>query len=317
MKYDILADWQINTFCNFKCEYCLARCLMDLNSQQNGNDIHKIIKGFDASGLIWWIHMSGGEPFFQPNFVELCRGLDKHFISVNTNLSTKNVNDFAENVNPEKVAFVHCSLHFDERKRLNLIEDFLDKYNLLKRKGFSIYATQVMYPPLVRQFDGIFDSFREKGVILRPKVFRGYHDEKRYPESYTEKERNRILKYSNLSEDLAVLSLETQIDPNLERYFIKGDLSFKGYLCNAGKDFVVITYDGDVIRCHGEHTKMGNIFEGGIKLFRKPKPCSSEFCPCPYYGLKYSERKYRTTECTQNIMDKIKSNTIGVIRRFV
>lgn len=317
MKYDILTDWQINTFCNFKCEYCIAKGLMDQNLQQMGNDINKVLRGFDESGLIWWIHMSGGEPFFQPNFVELCRRLDKHVISVNTNLSTRNVFDFAENVNPERVAFVHCSLHFEERKRLNLIEDFVDKYKLLKNKGFSIYATQVMYPPLVREFDGIFNSFREKGVILRPKVFRGYYNDKRYPESYTGKERNRILKYSNLSEKLTDLSLETQIDPNLDRYFLNGDLSFKGYLCNAGKDFVVITYDGDVIRCQGEPIKMGNIFDGGIELFREPKPCASEFCPCPYYGLKYSERKFKTTESTENIMDKIKSKTKCAIQRFI
>ena len=40
-------------------------------------DIFRVIKGFDKSGLVWRIHMTGGEPFWQPNFEELYKGLEK------------------------------------------------------------------------------------------------------------------------------------------------------------------------------------------------------------------------------------------------
>jgi len=158
-----------------------------------------------------------------------------------------------------------------------------------------------MYPSLLSRFDRIFDLFRENGIIIRPKVFRGYYGEKRYPESYTEKEKNKILMYSNLSGKWEDMSLETQIDPDLDRYFIRGDLLFKGQLCAAGKDFVVITYAGDVIRCHGEPSKMGNIFSEKIELFKEARPCSSKICPCPYYGLKFAETKGRTAESIKRV----------------
>jgi len=316
MKYDVLADWQINTFCDFKCEYCIAESISKQYPQQKGHDIDKIIRGFNESGLVWWVHMSGGEPFYQPNFIELCRGLNKHYISINTNLSTKNVYDFAEQVDPKRVAFVHCSLHIDERERLNLIKDFVDKYNSLRKNGFSTYATQVMYPTLLKRFDEIFDFFRENRIIIRPKVFRGYYEQKLYPASYTEEERSKILKYSKLSEKISDLYFDTQIDPNLDRFFVHGDLSFKGNLCKAGKNFVVIAYNGDIIRCNGEQIKLGNIFDGGLNLLKDSRPCSSEFCPCPYYGLKFAESNYKLDK-SNAITNKILCTARRAIQRLI
>jgi MoaA/NifB/PqqE/SkfB family radical SAM enzyme len=291
MKYDVLADWKINTFCNFKCEYCISRNAPGQHSQQLGHNINKIIEGFNKSEYVWWIHMSGGEPFYQPNFIELCRGLENHYISINTNLSPENVCNFAEKVSPEKVAFIHCSLHIDERERLNLTNDFVAKYNLLTKKGFPTYATQVMHPSLLERFDRIFDFFIKKGIIIRPKVFRGLYEQKCYPAGYTEEQITKIIEYSKLSEKLSDIYPKTQIDPILDRYFIRGDLSFKGSRCKAGRDFVVITYDGDIIRCHGEPFKLGNIFDGVIGLLKDSRQCSSEYCPCPYYGLRFAESR--------------------------
>jgi len=289
MRYDIFANWRINLLCNFRCEYCFYSVFIEDKKKQNLNgeySIEKVIEGFNKSGLIWLIYITGGEPFLQPGFLELCRGLtEKHYIGINTNLSTKNIYDFAKYINPEKVRFIHSSLHIDERKRLDLIDDFLQKYHLLKKAGFNIYVTQVLYPPVLEKFDEIFEFFKKNGVIVRPKIFRGYYKERHYPADYTQKEREKILNYFEISRKLDNLK-PLEMDPALDKKFIYGNLSFKGLLCSAGKDFVLIEHNGRVMRCYGIAVDLGNIFEGEIHLFKKAEPCTADICPCPYYGLR-------------------------------
>ncbi len=308
MDYAILADWEINRFCNFKCQYCFDGCEGGSDLQRKsfkGHNISKIIKAFNNFDLIWWIHMSGGEPFIQPDFVNLCKGLEKHYISFNTNLSANNIGDFAENVNPKRVAFLHCSLHIDERKRLDLVPDFIEKYHLLKNCGFNAYITQVMHPPIIKRFDKLFNYFLEKGLIIRPKTFRGYYHGRLYPAGYSIQERRCIQKYSRLSEELSPLDMATQIDPRLDKEFLEGDLSFKGVLCNAGRKSVTISCNGDVRRCHGSSARMGNIFEGKIEFLPEAKICCSDICPCPYYGLNFSLGDARIIK-NRKIIDRLK-----------
>jgi len=75
----------------------------------------------------------------------------------------------------------------------------------------------------------------------------------------------------------------------------------------AGKDFVAIRYDGEIVRCQGEATKIGNIFQGKMKLFEEPEPCSARICPCPHAGIKYAEGRYKIFE----------SASIGEIAEFL
>lgn len=316
IKYDISANWEMPKVCNFRCEYCFYKGDPKASPHRGHENIDEIINGFNGSGLVWLIHMSGGEPFLDTHFVELCKGLKNHFISINTNLSTSNVNDFVEQVNPERVAFIHCSLHIDERERLKLVQDFIDKYHSLKERGFNTYVTQVMYPPLLRRFDEIFDHFKEYGIAIRPKVFRGRYKQKIYPLSYREGERKKILKYSGLSEELDKLSFDTDIDPRLDWNFIRGTLSFKGLLCKAGKDFVTIEYNGNIIRCPGEPISLGDIISGRLLLHKESKPCVSETCLCPYHGLKFAEGKYRLVK-NNSTMDALKCFAKEAIRQIM
>ena len=85
------ADWEINTFCNFKCQYCFYGCKGESDLQRKrfkGHDISKIINAFNDFNLIWWIHVVH-QLFIQPDFVNLCKGLEKHYISINTNIEHK------------------------------------------------------------------------------------------------------------------------------------------------------------------------------------------------------------------------------------
>ena len=163
MKHNISAEWELNNICNFNCSYCFNpfRKLKKISDYSKNPD--KLIKSFDKTKMTWTISFSGGEPFLYPNFVNLCKKLTKkHFIIINTNLSINNVYDFCEDINPKKVKLILCSLHIFERRRLNLVEDFIKKINILKKAEFNVHVSQVMWPPILRKLDNTFNHFKDK-----------------------------------------------------------------------------------------------------------------------------------------------------------
>ena len=78
--------------------------------------------------------MSGGEPFFHPDFIGLCKGLtEKHCISVNTNLSNRLVYDFCKHIDCPEGFLCALLLHITERENQNLVNDFIEKVRVLEQ----------------------------------------------------------------------------------------------------------------------------------------------------------------------------------------
>jgi len=112
-----MISWQLNELCNFRCPYCF--CGEEKLSREHPAcgkySPEHIADCFDRTGKTWQVHMSGGEPFLYPRFVELCMALTRsHYISMNTNLSTANANDFACKV-PEVLSIVVYGSSFRRR----------------------------------------------------------------------------------------------------------------------------------------------------------------------------------------------------------
>lgn len=312
MKVDTEVHWHISYFCNFNCSYCFVGRSIKTTFRGVG-DIKRIVDSFNHLGVTWLFDFSGGEPFLYPNFVKLCEELTKnHMIGINTNLSHKDVYLFAKNIDPKKVRYLNCSANIQERKRLGLVNDFIDKFNFLKAKGFVVFATYVMYPPLLYKFAADYSYFKSKGIILRPKVFRGTYScylsqyipnlpifrklkrffNRTYPNAYSSKEKDKILFYikssQNEKESIADHEDNRQLgriyEPNFESLIINGLPSFKGKYCLAGKAYVRMNPLGDVHRCHGGEWYLGNLFKGDVKLFEGPRKCTFDVCRCPYIG---------------------------------
>ncbi|MEW6169943.1 MAG: radical SAM protein [Candidatus Omnitrophota bacterium] len=311
-NYQIEVDWHINDFCNFNCIYCF-----DAHEKNDAfiglGDMPKIVDAFNNSGHVWLIGMTGGEPFFVPHFIDLCLKLTKnHFISINTNLSHKDIILFAEYTNPEKVTSVHCSLHIQERERLNLVTDFINKFKLLQKKGFNVFVSYLLYPHLIKRFIKDYECFKSEGIILMPKVFRGncarfeFIDSKifskirnffgsTYPQAYSSKQREIINRFMDRSIDDWKTAVKAESDLQKERlsdiwfdrFFVNGPPNFKGKFCEAGKKFVVMNTMGDIYRCHSQKDYLGNIFIEQIKLYDKIKQCIVSKCGCPAFGYKY------------------------------
>lgn len=322
MIYDAEVYWLTNETCNFNCEYCWLYGRDKAKFFGGHGDIDSIVNGFNNQGITWLIHMSGGEPFLTPQFIDLCRKVtQRHFISIATNLSTKNVYAFADSIDPSKVAFLHASLHVSERIRLKGIDEFIKKIHYLQDKGFFVFASYLMHPQLIKSFDKYYVDFKSQGVILHPKVFWGLEYSrlgklfespfsqkvrrilqvkrkiypKKYPDGYRTEEKDlirRAIKRSiaeegsgkNIQEQFVVRTADLRVDEN----FVDSLPSFKGRLCRAGKDFVKMEKDGKVYRCNDEQQYyLGDMFKEKIKFFDDYKICNANVCTCPYVGFRY------------------------------
>jgi MoaA/NifB/PqqE/SkfB family radical SAM enzyme len=273
-------DWEINLGCNLKCDYCYL--LHKLNAEPLQRiDSKKVLANLDKTGKSWLLHMSGGEPFLTPGFAVLCKALaEKHRLSINTNLSLS-VAEFAAKVNPNRVEFVHCSLHYGFRAD---VEGFISRVKQLKNAGFRVVCSQVMHPAVIDNYPKLVERFAQAKLSLLPKLFQGEHKGRVYPAAYSDADRKLIAEHAE--------STVGHINIALDLVLFEGMLSFKGRMCAAGSDFVFVNSKGFAFRCNTIKEPLGNLYNEGL-LLSQPKPCPAEVCYCHYYGLRFAEGDYK------------------------
>lgn len=272
-------DWHLTNRCNFFCEYCHPQIRYVLNKKHlDEPDPELVVRRFDETGRVCLVHMSGGEPFQFPGFVRLCEGLTRrHYISINTNLASPDVADFAARVDPRRCAKIIAAVHIAERERLNVeLPQFAADYRLLRDAGFDIDALYVLYPPLLDRVADDLEWLRDLGVDrLRAKVFKGVHEGRRYPEGYTDAERALILSSSG--------------EYVFNKPYLEGPLTFRGRLCTAGVTSFKVTVTGDVRRCASVPTGHGNLYDGTFAPAAEPHPCPARrvlvLSQCMAYAL--------------------------------
>lgn len=272
--YDLWIMLELLKECKFHCSYCFfntykeriyswkKRLLGDTNLLQvNIHKINENIKKLDKKCLIT---LTGGEPFLFPNFIELCHLLTKHSdISIETNLSHKKVYEFADKIYPGRIS-ITTTAHISELEKYNLVEDFIAKVKYLKEKGFRVKVYYVMYPPFFKRFKHDYEFFKSYDILIIPKVFEGKYHFRRYPQAYSQAQKDMIIRFTN---DTNKLMLES-IDHNL-----------KGKECLAGKSFIQIKNDGRAYKCYGDivcygdNHSMGSLIRGGISLYKNIKVC--------------------------------------------
>lgn len=275
-------DWQINYLCNFNCFYCFPSA--------HSNKDPSIVGSLKPTEIIYelrklssnlTIHLTGGEPLLYPGFVDLCETLTKNYkIGLNTNLSLDTIYHFIARVNRERVNIIHCAVHIMERERIERgIKKFARRFLSLKQNGFRVSANYVAHPAIIPRMAEDILKFRQLGIKVVAKVFRGTYKNKTYPQDYTRPERNGILRFIHRSSD---------------KMFLESLPNYKGRTCRTGWFFVVVTPEGDVHRCTTYRLrlpkqKLGNLFIGNVKLFERSLNCQLNECLCPYQGMAYAE----------------------------
>lgn len=257
-KYDAWLHWDATKRCNLDCEYCFGK-ITDPSIKVHSIKIEKLISTLNKTDKTFRISFTGGEPTLIPNFVEACQAITKkHYISFNSNLISKNIKQFVNEISPNRVLHIHASFHYDELLKKNLLKLFVNNYNYLKGNGFNIYSEAVAYPKIIKRLPSItkFASDNLDNLTFAP--FYGVFGGSNYPENYS----NEELELFGISKN--ELSNFTQ----------------KGELCNAGNNVAVVFSNGNVYPCHQIKTKIGNIYEG-IEFRDELVKCPSKKCGCP------------------------------------
>jgi MoaA/NifB/PqqE/SkfB family radical SAM enzyme len=275
-------NWFITEKCNFSCEYCsivnprgFRKLLHNVKRALKGScprkfdiydELDNILARFRETGMRFTFGFTGGEPLVYPRFLEICSRIveeDDFMIALDTNLAVGDINRFIDTVPPEKVDYIFASTHILERERTGGgLDRFLDNLELLRDRGYSLDVNYVMYPPFFGRVKEDYAKFRERDIDLSIKPFKGVYRGKKYPASYTGEERELI---RSLSPDTSGDSI--------------GPVRWFGMDCSAGRNLIRVLSNGDVVRCAGDFTLLGNIFTG-FELYDSPQPCIAGVCPC-------------------------------------
>jgi len=296
--YDAWLQWYINYQCNLNCIYCfqypdrnqsLFKKISGVFSHNLFRKIKKasairlptllgsihyklfrvnktspinicaLIKSLDRTNKTFRVGFAGGEPFLVPNLIEACVEITKkHFISLNTNLVTGKVEEFAEKISPARTLHIVASLHINELERYHLVNRYLNNFLKYQKKGFNIIAEAVAYPSLLDKAAKYKIFFQEKGIAVNFSSFLGDYHGKKYPESYSD-------------EELQVFGLDKCC--RLQNHL-------RGKACNVGYNVALVLPTGVIDLCHQVHQEIGNIYKN-IKFSHKLITCPFDFCNCP------------------------------------
>lgn len=261
--------WDIHYRCNFRCPYCwfykewanLSRRSIYLPPEEWMVHWRRI---YDKYGEVK-IEIVGGEPFIYPNFIELVKKISAiHSVKITTNLSG-DIERFVKEISPERVDLdLNFHILFIDS------ETVIRKALILKNAGFKTAGVcYLAYPPQMWQIGYLSKRFQGTGINFVLAAFWGEHEGKKYPDAYTEEEREVLRLYIGEIDRIA--------------YHLNAK-STKGILCNAGHTYACIQANGNIVRCGQLSNKsIGNILDEEFQLFNNPLPCESDYCPCNEY----------------------------------
>lgn len=291
IQYDLQADWMLLHTCNYRCSYCFFSTALLGSKLRTFASSRQWKSAFNSTGFTWLLHITGGEPSIYPEFADLCEYLtERHYISVNTNLTNGSLLRFAERIDPARVSFINAGFHLDEREKRLGHGVFLRHADLLRSKGFRILISMVATPNVLARFAEAVALFEPVGLFPVPKLFRGRFEGRIYPTAYSALDKERFRSFADRAR-ISYLSMTglaagpPTIDMFNDDNFLDGIPSFRGRLCEAGHRFVNIQPNGDVYRC-APITMLGNVLEGTFSPRIGAAICDTQYCY--YFCNKYS-----------------------------
>jgi len=270
--------WDSHYKCNFRCPYCW---FYEVWVNEGKRNVYLSVDEWMGHWKRFYDHygkchiaITGGEPFLYPNFIPLIKQLSQlHSVKITTNMSG-DIETFVKEIDPQKV-----TLDLNFHPLFSNQELFIKKTLLLKNAGFKAGVCYLAYPPQMKQMETVRKRFAEAGIGFALAAFWGEYQGRRYPESYSQQERD-------------IMRPHLGADVDRITYHLKGE-SPKGKLCNAGYKYAVIQSDGKVIRCGQLPDAMGNFFDKDFRLFPTAQPCTVDCCPSNEYVNLIPEKENR------------------------
>jgi hypothetical protein len=300
--------WRTNQLCNYKCIYCFREGVDEARWREHpdcGKYAPDHLRScFDNTGKRWRIHMTGGEPFLYPRFVELASGLaGRHQLSINTNLSTDNVRDFASSVPVRGVDVINATAHIREQEKRGDHGRFIDRVLLLQDRGFRVRVMYITYPPLLDRMTADMKMFKAAGIReCAVKVFRGEHDGRLYPCVYSSEQRALLQSHAPSLKEQAILD---------------GKISFRGCRCLAGYRAFNMDIAGNLTRCSMLPAERGNLFQQDCRFDEAPGVCPARECICPYQGLKFTEKRRRFSDAVTLLAGRVSRKAVRTAKAIL
>ena len=286
-------SWILARFCNYNCSYCWPYARSSTPDHQTLETYLNALDSIKAQARAnnftdFHFSFSGGEPTAYKYFGELiehyCSDTAPEYQSIHmtTNLSpgSKWWSRWIEATKSLQRRSITASYHAEFAKE----QEFGDKCLQLIYDGVFVTINQVMVP---EQFDELYERlerFADRGinVTLKPQsdptasfVVHGYT-----PDQVHRMQQGFPQQWNG--EQIAQIALYDQ-DGNkyeldqAERFNAFGFNKFKGWICNAGYQGIVIR-ENEVKRTYSCHDEPLGTITDGFGIFKEPRKCVTPTC---------------------------------------
>ena len=271
----IKIEWNLGKRCNYDCSYCPAS-IHDNTSQHTDIEILKAtVDKLMTLGKPIRLSFTGGEPCVHPKFSELvkyCKHVGISWISVTTNGTLPY--EFYAVLEADQIVFsIH--LEFDWKRVFNTVESVVE---LTDKKVIAQIMAHHDYMDAVMQLRARCLLAHIPNTIRRIRWTEGDHDlfdDMRYhPDDYKWlKDQEATIQGNCVIDDEKIIHANDVIKLHLNKY--------KGWICNAGIESLMINWDGLVHRATCRvGGSLGNIYEGSFIVPNEPVTCDRNFCTC-------------------------------------
>ncbi|MCB9679091.1 MAG: radical SAM protein [Alphaproteobacteria bacterium] len=259
-------EWQVAGACNYDCSYCIQSRRYRRGAPA-AERIPRAIDFFASLPGTWEIKMSGGEAFAHALFLDaIAPGIVErtpHRVSVLTNFSAshRDLMRFA-GLTRGRLEVFSASLHLE----FTTLEAFAEKAAWFVDQldpGVRFVVNQVVRPGRIDEARACRDHLAARGIRWFPQLY---------------KVNGGIAEYADAAGLAELLGdapgpREANTAP-----------SYEGRLCWAGTQYFTVDKDGTVWSCrtakrHGEG-RLGNLYDGDVRLHDGPAPCPYRICPC-------------------------------------
>ena len=276
----IKIEWNLGKRCNYDCSYCPASIHDNSSPHTDVEILKRAVDKLVTLGKPIRLSFTGGEPCVHPKFQELvkyCKHVGVTWISVTTNGTLPY--EFYAALEADQIVFsIH--LEFDWKRVFNTVESVVD---LANKKVIAQIMAHHDHMDAVLQLRAKCLLAHIPNTVRRIRWTEGDHDlfdDMRYNLNDLE----WIKEQESTVETNTVVWLD---DKFAQLHYHANDMiknhqnKFKGYICNAGIESLMINWDGDVHRATCRvGGSLGNIYEGNFVAPSKPVTCDRNFCTC-------------------------------------
>jgi MoaA/NifB/PqqE/SkfB family radical SAM enzyme len=270
----IKVEWNLGKRCNLDCAYCPAEIHDNFSPHTDIEVLKSTVDKLAALPKSVRISLTGGEPCVHPKIDELLEYASTRvdWINVTTN-GTRTSEWYAK----QPVNHYVFSLHFDNKvvdRAINTIIDFNHKTILPFHVNVMAHHEHM---PAVKEAANLFRAAGIKYAVRRIRWTEkhDWFDDLRY----NHEDLKWILNQDATAQANCVVDHYKEMHAN--DIIKKNQNQFEGWKCYAGRESLMINWDGDVHRATCRvGGSLGNIYNGTFERPEDAVICTRKWCTC-------------------------------------